>query len=553
MANGTLNWKSVIYDQLKARNSKERYRFTELIETQSRLFDVRFKLQSENIRLAQQTQTLRTENLSLQTRAQNIGDNSAVWKVDRVKQLEDQVKKAQEELLDLTKRKGENTQVIVELTKDNNEKDFTLKSVDEKLDTALKVQNDLQELTDVLKRKVNELEQTNQWLKEEQDILNKEYSTLNDETGKMKEEFAFYLNEYMELKKLEVEQHNIEAEESNKKFQAQQKKIIDSAAGQQVDIKEDPEGYEPRMAPICYAAQVPTKAQYTWEAHDGEVNAVLWSRTGAQFATGGSDCIIKVWDYKGGQCSVRGLLLGSNGGITSLEYDLEEVNLLAASNDKTCRLWSLNDQRLWVTLTGHSSKVCTAKFLRDSSKVVSGSQDGTLKIWDVKLGACSKTFVKGSGCSDLVTLHGSFIISGHSDKRVRFWDSRVESCTNSIELDSKITSLDLSPDRTLLLVCTKEDGLIVVDLRQTQVIKTLGDQNFIVGCERHRAVFSPDGKYTAAGSINGHLIIWNFETGKVEKTLQEHTNAILSCSWHPAGSYVLTSDRKKKVVLWTNI
>ncbi|KAH3808802.1 hypothetical protein DPMN_137161 [Dreissena polymorpha] len=72
MANGTLNWKSVIYDQLKARNSKERYRFTELIETQSRLFDVRFKLQSENIRLAQQTQTLRTENLSLQTRAQNI-------------------------------------------------------------------------------------------------------------------------------------------------------------------------------------------------------------------------------------------------------------------------------------------------------------------------------------------------------------------------------------------------------------------------------------------------------------------------------------------------
>jgi WD40 repeat protein len=36
------------------------------------------------------------------------------------------------------------------------------------------------------------------------------------------------------------------------------------------------------------------------DAHEGEVNAVLWSPTGSLFATGGSDRKIKLWDYNGG-------------------------------------------------------------------------------------------------------------------------------------------------------------------------------------------------------------------------------------------------------------
>ena len=40
------------------------------------------------------------------------------------------------------------------------------------------------------------------------------------------------------------------------------------------------------------------------------------------------------------------------------------------------------------TLTGHSGKVLTAKFLGDCSKIVSGSHDRTLKIWDLNRIAC---------------------------------------------------------------------------------------------------------------------------------------------------------------------
>lgn len=40
------------------------------------------------------------------------------------------------------------------------------------------------------------------------------------------------------------------------------------------------------------------------------------------------------------------------------------------------------------TLTGHSGKVLAAKFLCDTSKVVTGSHDRTLKVWDLHSRAC---------------------------------------------------------------------------------------------------------------------------------------------------------------------
>jgi WD40 repeat protein len=45
------------------------------------------------------------------------------------------------------------------------------------------------------------------------------------------------------------------------------------------------------------------------------------------------------------------------------------------------------------TLTGHSGKVMAAKFLGEPSKVVSGSHDRTLKIWDLKSKACELNFI----------------------------------------------------------------------------------------------------------------------------------------------------------------
>lgn len=62
------------------------------------------------------------------------------------------------------------------------------------------------------------------------------------------------------------------------------------------------------------------------------------------------------------------------------------------------------------------------------------------------------------------------ILSGHFDKKIRFWDQRSESSHNEILLQGKVTSLNLSTDRTYLLACVRDDSLVRIDLRMNQKI-----------------------------------------------------------------------------------
>ena len=112
----------------------------------------------------------------------------------------------------------------------------------------------------------------------------------------------------------------------------------------------------------------------------GEVNAIKWSPHGLTVATGGSDRKIKIWDISKNVAEQRGQLTGSNGSILGLDHDSSGSLILGASSDFAARVWSIEDQRLRHTLTGHSNKVLAAKFFGDGNKVVSASHDRTIKV-----------------------------------------------------------------------------------------------------------------------------------------------------------------------------
>lgn len=67
-------------------------------------------------------------------------------------------------------------------------------------------------------------------------------------------------------------------------------------------------------------------------------------------------------------------------------------------------------------------------------------------IDDSLTAAGTQTNFVGSSCNDVVTSDGAgtTIISGHFDKSIRFWDMRAEGSVNKIEVNGKVTSLDLS-------------------------------------------------------------------------------------------------------------
>ncbi|XP_076025638.1 autophagy-related protein 16-1 isoform X2 [Genypterus blacodes] len=313
-----------------------------------------------------------------------------------------------------------------------------------------------------------------------------------------------------------------------------------------------PEGTEAPSG-VCADVRVPTTAVHVFEAHDGEVNAVRFSPGSRLLATGGMDRRVKLWEVVSGRCEPKGALTGSNAGITSIEFDSAGSYLLAASNDFASRIWTVDDYRLRHTLTGHSGKVLSARFLLDNARIVSGSYDRTLKLWDLRSKVCMKTVFAGSSCNDIVCTE-QCVMSGHFDKKVRFWDIRAESIVRELELLGRVTSLDLNHDRTELLTCSRDDLIKIIDLRTNAVKQTFSAQGFKCGADWTRVTFSPDGNYVAGGSADGALYVWNVLTGKVDRTLdRNHGSAINSVSWSPSGTFVISVEKGSKAVLWSEL
>ncbi|XP_075054435.1 protein Atg16l2 [Mixophyes fleayi] len=303
-------------------------------------------------------------------------------------------------------------------------------------------------------------------------------------------------------------------------------------------------------ASVCVICCLPNRALYSKEIHESEIHAVKFNPNSKMLATGGADRVVKIWDIAGGQLQDQQLLTGSNGGITSIEFDPSGVQVLAASFDGSAHLWRLGS-RSSESLTGHKGKVTAARFKMSMHRVVTCSMDRTVREWDLNKGACVRSIPVPSYCSDVVCLD-SYMISGHHDKKIRFWDSRSEFCMQEVTLEEKITSLCIDQDQTQLLSCSRDDALRLIDLRMGNTCQVFRDDGFKCGCDWTKAILSPDGSYCIAGSSDGTVFIWNARTGRLERSLSgEHSASVNAVAWSISGDYVVSVDRGKKAVLWS--
>lgn len=597
------SWKRHVSDQLKLRDRVQRQAFEEIVHQYNRLLE-KSDLQAV---LSERYQTDKYD-------AQRVHESTSAADSSRSDALQQEMAqmriKHQEELTELHKKRGELAQSVIELNNQIQQKDKEIQSNEAKM---LEYQQQISSLEGDcrdLRSYLQDLERANQTLKDEYDALQITFSALEEKLRKTTEDNQELVSRWMAEKAQEANKLNAENEKDRRRRQAKLQKELADAAKEPLPVDPDddievlaedggkgggetspsrplsrtpskkisqpppgglldsisnifgrrtansfsssPEGSEPPSG-VCAEVRVPSMALHVFEAHDGEVNAVRFSPGSRLLATGGMDRRVKLWEVVAGRCEPKGALTGSNAGITSIEFDSAGSYLLAASNDFASRIWTVDDYRLRHTLTGHSGKVLSARFLLDNARIVSGSYDRTLKLWDLRSKVCMKTVFAGSSCNDIVCTE-QCVMSGHFDKKVRFWDIRAESIVRELELLGRVTSLDLNHDRTELLTCSRDDLVKIIDLRTNAVRQTFSAQGFKCGADWTRVTFSPDGSYVAGGSADGALYVWNVLTGKVDRTLdRNHNSAINSVSWSPSGAFVASVEKGSKAILWSDM
>ena len=67
-------------------------------------------------------------------------------------------------------------------------------------------------------------------------------------------------------------------------------------------------------------------------------------------------------------------------------FSPDSSKIISGSDDKTVKIWDALSGQLDNTLTDHNSWIWSVAFSPDSSKIVSGSRENTIKIWDALSG-----------------------------------------------------------------------------------------------------------------------------------------------------------------------
>ncbi|XP_038608162.1 autophagy-related protein 16-1 isoform X8 [Tachyglossus aculeatus] len=581
-AAGLPGWRRHIADELRRRDRLQRQAFEEIILQYNKLLE-KSDLQSV---LAGK---LQAEKYDVQSKHEISQGHDGMWNNSQLQEMAQMRIKHQEELTELHKKRGELAQSVIDLNNQMQQKDKEMQENEAKIAEYLRKIAELETECQELRNKLQDHERANQTLKDEYDALQITFTALEEKLRKTTEDNQELVTRWMAEKAQEANRLNAENEKDSRRRQAKLQKELAEAAKEPLPVEQDddievlvdevtdpaeetsPARASSRMttrrsvssSPVPQdnmgarpgsrkEVRVPTKAAYYFNAHDGEVNAVQFNPSSRLLATGGMDRRVKLWEVFGDRCELKGSFAGSNAGITSIEFDSAGSYLLAASNDFASRIWTVDDYWLRHTLTGHSGKVLSAKFLLGKSLIVSGSHDRTLKLWNLQSRICTKTVFAGSSCNDIVCTE-QCVMSGHFDKKIRFWDIRAESIIREMELLGKITALDLNPERTELLSCSRDNLLNIIDLRVNAIKQTFSAPGFKCGSDWTRVVFSPDGSYVAAGSAEGSLYIWNVLTGKVEKVLSKfHSSSINAVAWSPSGVNVASVDKSNKAVVWSD-
>lgn len=103
----------------------------------------------------------------------------------------------------------------------------------------------------------------------------------------------------------------------------------------------------------------------------------------------------QVWRVRTGAC-LKKLSSAHSAGVSCLAFSRDSSQLVTGSFDCTLRIHGLRSGRTLRELRGHTAFVNTVLYSTDCSRVYSGSSDGTVRVWDartadVRQGTCFQT------------------------------------------------------------------------------------------------------------------------------------------------------------------
>jgi WD40 repeat protein len=334
---------------------------------------------------------------------------------------------------------------------------------------------------------------------------------------------------------------------------------------------------------------------WTLAGHSGGVTSVAVTPDGKHAVSGSSDNTLRLWNLETGQEMRK--LEGHTDNVTSVAITPDGRKAISGSYDKTVIVWDLATGNMLGRLQGHADSITSIVVTPDSSKIISGADtyDSTLKVWNLEtvnmLAIHSRNHTASVSCIEIIP-NQKRAISGSQDKTIKIWDLESGQLLDTFEGHKEgILKIIVSPDGSEAVsqswdAAKRTQGLIVWDLNNGKRLHEIDGYNIrAITPDGRKALFSlsgnkefalldletgkrtgpilvhgdnalniiaitPDGCKAISESTGGELKEWDLATGKLVFTLKGHTGYVDSVAITPDGKRAVSGSYDKTVRVW---
>ncbi|KAH8828723.1 WD40-repeat-containing domain protein [Flagelloscypha sp. PMI_526] len=235
--------------------------------------------------------------------------------------------------------------------------------------------------------------------------------------------------------------------------------------------------------------------------------------------------------------------------VRSVAFSPDGLRVVSGSEDNIVRIWDTQSGRRRNKLIGHQNYVNSVSFSPDGSRIVSGSDDKSVRIWDSQSG-CQLNKLDGHQnwvCSVAFSPENTRIVSGSCDKSVRIWDAHSGQQLNKLKgHQGPVCSVAFSPDGSRIVSGSNDNSVRIWDAQSGhQLNKLKGHQNWVFS-----VAFSPDGLRIVSGSEDDSVRIWDAHSARQLYKLNGHSDRVYSVAFSPDGSRIVSGSWDHSVRIW---
>jgi WD40 repeat protein len=347
-------------------------------------------------------------------------------------------------------------------------------------------------------------------------------------------------------------------------------------------------------------------------SHPAAITRLAFSRRGVLMASGDMQGNVRLWDF-----ASRRLLpkqIASQGKpITHIAFDKLGERIAVAADEKCVRVWHIDTVRQLAIMELALGVPNVVGYTQDGKTLAAATSAGGLFLWDADTYK-PRSVLRGEGNPAGQQGHGGVItcvaamslpdkvLTGSNDKTVRIWDLKSRQAVGTVAaFDQAVSCMAVSPDGRMLAVGTGkyrskfETGeLAICDLTNGRSPpKSLSkgitpvsvayspDGNFLAVCSLSAAVgpasrtvsiidtrsfratqiasanghcvaFSPDGTILAVGCADGSIELWPLNSqGQMKPFIvKKHQGLVWMLAFSPDGRTMASGSADNNVVLW---